>query len=319
MIEMNDPLNYLWVEKFRPKTIADTILPNSLKKTFQNFVNNKEIPNLILSGKPGIGKTTVARAMLDELGCEYIIINGSLEGRQIDTLRLEILNFATSLSLTSSGRKYVIIDEADYLNPNSIQPALRNFMEEYSSNCGFILTCNYKHKIIEPLHSRCSVIEFSIRNDEKAHLAVLFMKRALAILDQENIKYDKATIAQLINKFFPDWRRVLNELQRYSVSGKIDSGIFINMLDSSIKTLFGYLKSKDFTSIRKWVIDYSDIEPSELYRQIYDLAPQYIKSNSLPALVLVLAKYGYQDSFALDKQINTVACLVEIIVEVEWK
>lgn len=310
---------FLWVEKWRPHTVKETILPDALKETFQKFVDQKNIPNLLLTGKPGIGKTTIAKAMLDELGCDYITINGSLEGRLIDTLRDEIKSFASSMSLISSGRKYVIIDEADYLNPNSMQPALRNFMEEYSNNCGFILTCNYKNKIIEPLHSRSSVIDFTIRNDEKPHLSVLFLKRAMEILDSEGIKYDKSTIAQLINKYFPDWRRIINELQRYSVTGKIDSGIFINLAETSIKTLFRLLKEKNFTEIRKWVYENSDIDSADLYHQIYEQAPNYIKPSSLPGLVLILAKYGYQDAFALDKQINTVACLVEINVEVEWK
>src|SRR4029079_9975023 len=256
---------YLWTEIYRPHTIAETILPPSLKNTFSTFVEKKKIPNLPLSGRAGIGKTSIAKAMLDELRADYIVINGSLEGRQIDVLRNEILNYASSMSLTSGGRKYVILDEADYLNPNTVQPALRNFMEEYSQNCGFILTCNYKSKIIEYLHSRCSVIEFNISKQDKPALASQFYKRIVGILKKEKVEYDNAVVASVIAKFFPDFRRVLNELQRYSASGKIDTGILVDFQESSFKALVGFLKEKNFTAIRKWVSDNADMDSSELY------------------------------------------------------
>ena len=257
---------FLWVEKYRPKTIEETILPIELKAVFQQFVDQQNIPNLILSGSAGVGKTTVARAMLEQLGCDYIVINGSMNGN-IDTLRNEILNFASSVSL-SGGRKYVILDEADYLNANSTQPALRNFMEEFSRNCGFILTCNFKNRIIEPLHSRCSVIDFKIGKKEMAKLAMQFMKRVSNILNSENIEFDKAVVAEVIQKHFPDWRRVLNELQRYSATGKIDSGILANLQQVSIKELVSMLKEKNFSGLRKWVGENLDNDQNSIFRQL---------------------------------------------------
>jgi DNA polymerase III delta prime subunit len=245
--------NFLWVEKYRPKKIADTILPTDLKQTFTEFVNQKEVPNLILAGGPGVGKTTVAKAMLEELGCSYIVINGSMNGN-IDTLRNEIKNFASTISF-KGGRKYVILDEADYLNPQSTQPALRNFMEEYSANCGFILTCNFLNRIIAPLHSRCSVIQFKIAASDKPKLAAQFMKRVEMILKTEKVEYDQKVVAELILKHFPDWRRVLNELQRYSATGKIDTGLLANISDVSMKKLMQAIKDKDFSTARKWVVD----------------------------------------------------------------
>jgi len=242
---------FLWVEKYRPKTVDETILPVELKVVFQQFVDQKNIPNLILSGTAGVGKTTIARAMLEQLECDYIVINGSMNGN-IDTLRNEILNFASSVSL-QGGRKYVILDEADYLNANSTQPALRNFMEEFSRNCGFILTCNFKNRIIEPLHSRCSVVDFKISKKDMSKLATQFMKRVETILTTENVEYDKKVVAEVLTKHFPDWRRVLNELQRYSATGKIDSGILANMAETSIKDLLALMKDKNFTEVRKWV------------------------------------------------------------------
>ena len=307
--------DFLWVEKYRPQTVKETILPTNLKETFQKFVDKKNIPNLILAGGSGCGKTTVARAMLEELDCDYIVINGSLSGN-IDTLRNDILQFASSVSLIG-GRKYVILDEADYLNPNSTQPALRNFMEEYSRNCGFILTCNFKNRIIQPLHSRCSVIDFKI-NGNAPQLASKFMKRIKNILDQENIEYDIQVIVEVISKHFPDYRRVLNELQRYGVSGKIDSGILTNMSDENFKTLVGFMKEKKFTEMRRWVGQNLDNEPVLLYRQIYDNANTLMEKGSIPQLVLTISEYQYKSAFVADQEINMVACLTQLMAECEW-
>jgi DNA polymerase III delta prime subunit len=307
---------FLWVEKYRPKTIDDCILPESLKSTFRQFVADKNIPNLILSGSAGVGKTTVARAMLEEIGADYIVINGSLNGN-IDTLRTEIQQFAATVSF-SGGRKYVILDEADYLNANSTQPALRNFMEQYSKNCGFILTCNFVNRIIEPLHSRCSLVEFKIPKNDMPKLAVQFMKRAEMILSTEKVDYDKAILAELIQKHFPDWRRVLNELQRYSANGKIDSGIFINLSDDSFKTLVDFVRNKNFAEMRKWVADNSDGDDTGLFRKFYDQAYKYVKPQSIPQLVLLISKYQYQSAFAADKEINLAAFLTECMIDVEF-
>jgi DNA polymerase III delta prime subunit len=309
--------DFLWVEKYRPKTIEETILPADLKATFQQFVDQKNIPNLILSGSAGVGKTTVARAMLEELGCDYIVINGSMNGN-IDTLRNEILNFASSVSL-SGGRKYVILDEADYLNANSTQPALRNFMEEFSANCGFILTCNFKNRIIDPLHSRCSVIDFKISKKDMAKLAMQFMKRVNVILETENVEYDKAVIAEVIQKHFPDWRRVLNELQRYSATGKIDTGILANLDEASFKQLIEYLKTRNFTSARKWVGENLDGDQTELFRKLYDNASELLTLEGEAQLILLLGRYQYQAAFVADPEINTMALLTEIMTDVEFK
>lgn len=308
---------FLWVEKYRPKKIEDTILPAELKETFQQFVNQQNIPNLLLNGPAGCGKTTVARAMLEELGCDYIIINGSMNGN-IDTLRNEIKNFASAVSL-SGGRKYVILDEADYLNANSTQPALRNFMEEYSKNCGFILTCNFKNRIIDPLHSRCTVIDFKIKKSELPTLATQMMKRLVGILSKENIEYDKAVVAEVLKKHFPDWRRVINELQRYSATGKIDSGILVNLQEVSLKELMSMLKSRDFTNMRKWVGENVDNDADVIYRKIFDQANQYLTTSSVPIVILIIGKYQYQHAFAADSEINLVCCLTEIMMEAEWK
>lgn len=309
--------HFLWVERYRPKTIQDTVLPAELKQTFQQFVNDQVVPNLLLSGRAGTGKTTVARAMLEELGCEYIIINGSMNGN-IDTLRNDISNFASSVSLTG-GRKYVILDEADYLNPNSTQPALRNFMEEFSKNCGFILTCNFKNKIIEPLHSRCSVVEFKIPTKEKPKLAATFFKRILDILQKENVTFDEKVVAAVVEKHFPDFRRTLNELQRYSATGSIDSGILVNVQDTSIKELVGYMKTKDFTHVRKWVGENLDTDPVILFRNFYDSANDHFKQSAIPQLVLLIAEYQYKQAFIADSEINVVAFLTEVMVECEFK
>jgi len=308
---------FLWVEKYRPKTIADTILPEGLKKTFQQFVDQKNVPNLLLTGSAGVGKTTVARAMLEELEADYIVINGSMNGN-IDTLRTTIQNFASSVSF-SGGRKYVILDEADYLNANSTQPALRNFMEEYSRNCGFILTCNFKNRIIEPLHSRCSVVEFKLAKKDLPELAMQFMKRVRMILTTENVEFDKEAVAAVIMKHFPDARRILNELQRYSATGKIDSGILVNLSEESFKKLLGYMREKNFNSVRKWVGENSDMDTTELFRKFYDQASEVMPPNSIPQLVLHLANYQYKSAFVADHEINLVACLTEILADCEFK
>lgn len=305
--------HFLWVEKYRPKTVSETILPNDLKAIFQKFVDQKNIPNLILAGSAGVGKTTVARAMLEQLNCDYITINGSMNGN-IDTLRNEILNFASAVSLTG-GRKYVILDEADYINANSTQPALRNFMEEFSRNCGFILTCNFKNRIIEPLHSRCSVIDFKISKKDMVKLASQFLKRVEAILQNEKIDFDKSVLAEIIQKHFPDWRRVLNELQKYSASGKIDSGILSDIHVESIKELIDFMKEKNYTEMRNWVNSNLDTDVNILYRQFYDSATQYLEKSSIPYLVLLIAKYQYQHSFAANADINFMAFLTETMIE----
>lgn len=307
--------DFLWVEKYRPRTISDTILPDELKQTFQQFVDQDNIPNLLLSGGPGVGKTTVARAMCEQLGVDYIVINGSMNGN-IDTLRTEIKDFASTVSF-SGGRKYVILDEADYLNPQSTQPALRNFMEEFSSNCGFILTCNFKNRIIDPLHSRCSVIEFKINGKDKASMASQLFKRVKAILSDENVSYDQKTLAELITLYFPDFRRVINELQRYSATGSIDSGILANH-SSNIQDLVVILKNKKFVDMRKWIADHKDIDTAQLYRQLYDNASQYVNPQSIPQLVVTLAEYQYKAAFVADHEINNVACMTELMMEVQW-
>jgi DNA polymerase III delta prime subunit len=308
---------FLWVEKYRPKTVQDCVIPSNLKKAFQQFVDNKEVPNLLLCGTAGTGKTSVARAMLEEIGCDYIIINGSMNGN-IDTLRTDIKNFASTVSFTNS-RKYVILDEADYLNANSTQPALRNFMEEFSKNCGFILTCNFKNRIIEPLHSRCSVVEFKITKEEKPKIAACFFKRVCNVLKSENVEYEEKVVAEVVTKHFPDFRRVLNELQRYSAVGKIDSGILANQFDSNIKTLFSSMKSKNFKEVRTWVSENSDIDASTFFRAIYDNASEAIRPQSLPQLIVTLADYQYKNAFVADQEINIMACLIEIMSEAEFK
>lgn len=309
--------NFLWVEKYRPKTIEETVLPKSTKSIFQKFVDQKKIPNMILSGTAGVGKTTVARAMLEELGCDYIIINGSMDGN-IDTLRTKILNFAASVSF-SGGRKYVILDEADYLNANSTQPALRNFMEEFSANCGFILTCNYVNRIIEPLHSRCSIVDFKINKKDKEEMFIEAFKRLRKILKEENIPNDKEVLVSLLQKYFPDFRRCINELQRYSATGKIDTGILSNFVEVSLGKLIKAMREKDFTSVRKWVSDNSDMEVNSFFRKLYDVSNDQFTPIGVAQLVLILAKYQYQSAFVVDQEINTSALCVEIMMDVEFR
>lgn len=308
---------FLWSQRYRPKTIDDCILTKELKGTFQEFVNKGEIPNMVLSGRAGVGKTTVARAMLDQLDCDYYMVNGSMYGN-IDTLRTDILQFASTVSLMG-GRKYVILDEADYLNPNSTQPALRNFIEEFSKNCGFILTCNFKNKIIEPLRSRCTNIEFTIPKNEKPKLAMAFMKRVKGILNTEDISYDEKVVAQLISNHFPDWRRVLNELQRYSVNGQIDTGILSNLNDESMKAVMALMKEKSFTKLRKWVGENIDLDAAQLFRSLYDNAGEFLQPKSIPQLVLILGEYQYKAAFVSDPEINIMACLTSIMSECEFE
>ena len=308
---------FLWVEKYRPKKIVDTILPLELKKSFQTFVDQKNIPNLILSGGAGVGKTTVARAMLEELGCDYIVINGSMNGN-IDTLRNEIANFASAVSLIGT-RKYVILDEADYLNANSTQPALRNFMEEFSRNCGFILTCNYKNRIIGPLHSRCSVIDFDIPKDSKPKLAGQFFKRVVDILKKENVKFEEAVVAEVIKKHFPDWRRVINELQRYSATGAIDSGILTSFKDMNVRDLFAAMKARNYDDVRRWVHDNSDQDQNAVFQSVFDSAEDYVEKKSIPELIVIIADYQYKASFVANHEINLLAFLVETMMRVEFK
>ncbi len=309
--------DFLWVEKYRPKDIQSCILPKALQTTLTEFISNGDIPNCILSGGPGVGKTTAAKAMLDELGLTYMFINGSEESG-IDVLRTKIKNFASTVSL-HGGRKYLILDEADYLNPQSTQPALRGFIEEFHKNCGFILTCNYKNRLIPPLHSRCSVIDFTIPNSEKIKLAEKFFKRAMNILKEEDIKFEPKVVSEVIMKFFPDWRRVLNELQRYSVSGNIDAGILVNISDVNIKELMHSMKNKEFTNVRKWVVDNLDNDTSRLLRNVYDNLYDFVDGNSIPHVVVILGEYQYKAAFVADQEINTLACLTEIMARAKFK
>ena len=308
---------FLWVEQYRPKDIGSCVLPNNLKDTLTEFVSEGNLPNWILSGGPGVGKTTAAKAMIEQIGATYMMINGSEESG-IDVLRTKIKNFASTVSL-EGGRKYIILDEADYLNPQSTQPALRGFMEEFHKNCGFILTCNYKNRIIKPLHSRCSTIDFSIPNSEKPTLAKQFMERIISILDENKVEYEPRVIAEVINNHFPDWRRVLNELQRYSVSGKIDAGILVNISETNIKKLMGEMKKKEFTNVRKWVVDNLDNDPTRLFRQLYDNLYNYVDAGSIPHVVVILGEYQYKSAFVADQEINLMACLTEIMGAAKFK
>ena len=307
---------FLWVEKYRPTKIEDTILPESLKQTFQKVVSGGELPNMLFTGTAGLGKTTVARALCNELDCDYILINGSEEGN-IDTLRTKIKQFASSVSL-QGGYKVVILDEADYLNPQSTQPALRGFIEEFSNNCRFILTCNFKNRIIEPLHSRCGVYEFNTSKKDMVDLCQNFMARCQLILSNEQIKYDDKSVAELIMKFAPDWRRVLNELQRYSINGVIDSGILNSIKDKNYDDLFSHLKNKDFKKMRNWVVNNIDTDASAIFRAMYDRMSDKVAPQSIPQLVLILADYQYKNAFVADHELNVVACLTEVMSDVQF-
>ena len=309
-------VDFLWVEKYRPKTVSDIVLPQSLKQTFQKIVASKELPNMLFTGTAGLGKTTVARALCNELGCDYILINGSEEGN-IDTLRTKIKQFASSVSL-QGGYKVVILDEADYLNPQSTQPALRGFIEEFSKNCRFILTCNFKNRIIEPLHSRCGVYEFNTSKKSMIELCESFMARCKTILDNEKVEHDTKPVAELIMKFAPDWRRVLNELQRYSINGKIDSGIVSNLQDKNFDDLFSHLKNKNFKSMRSWVVNNIDTDASAIFRAIYDRMTDKVAPQSIPSLILLLADYQYKNAFVADHELNVVACLTEVMSDVQF-
>ena len=308
---------YLWVEKYRPQKIDDCVLPQSLKNTFKEFIASGELPNFLFCGGAGVGKTTVAKALCNEIGAEYLFINGSEESG-IDVLRTKIKGFASSVSLTDA-KKVIILDEADYLNPNSTQPALRAFIEEFSNNCRFIFTCNYKNRIIDPLHSRCSVIDFKIENNEKQTIAAGFFKRVMNILTQENIVADQKVVAELITKYFPDYRRILNELQRYSVSGRIDSAILLNVTEESFKELIKNMKDKNFTEVRKWVAKNSDSDSINIFRQLYDSAFTVMETASIPQLVLILADYQYKAAFVADHELNLMAALTEVMAQCKMK
>ena len=309
--------DFLWVEQYRPKTIEDCILPESLKSLFSSFIKKGELSNMLFSGTPGIGKTTVAKALCEEMNCDWIMINGSEEGG-IDVLRNKIKNFASTVSL-SGGKKVVILDEADYLNPQSTQPALRGFVEEFHKNCRFILTCNFKNRIIEPLHSRFSNIEFKVNPKDKPKLASRLFERAIYILKEQNVSYEDKVLVELITKHFPDFRKLINELQRYSVSGAIDAGILVNVSDENLKTLVTHLKNKEFSDMRKWVVNNLDNDPVKIFRKIYDTLYTNLEPSTIPHAVLIIADYQYKSAFVADQEINLVACLTELMSQVKFK
>ena len=309
--------DFLWVEQYRPKTIDDCILPDSLKNLFSSFIKKGELSNMLFSGTPGIGKTTVAKALCEQMNCDWIMINGSEEGG-IDVLRNKIKNFASTVSL-SGGKKVVILDEADYLNPQSTQPALRGFVEEFHKNCRFILTCNFKNRIIEPLHSRFSNIEFKVNPKDKPKLASRLFERAIYILKEQNVSYEDKVLVELITKHFPDFRKLINELQRYSVSGSIDAGILVNVSDENLKTLVTHLKNKEFGDMRKWVVNNLDNDPVKIFRKIYDTLYTNLEPSTIPHAVLIIADYQYKSAFVADQEINLVACLTELMSQVKFK
>jgi len=309
--------DFLWVEQYRPKTIDDCILPDSLKNLFSSFIKKGELSNMLFSGTPGIGKTTVAKALCEQMNCDWIMINGSEEGG-IDVLRNKIKNFASTVSL-SGGKKVVILDEADYLNPQSTQPALRGFVEEFHKNCRFILTCNFKNRIIEPLHSRFSNIEFKVNPKDKPKLASRLFERAIYILKEQNVDYEDKVLVELITKHFPDFRKLINELQRYSVSGSIDAGILVNVSDENLKTLVTHLKNKEFSDMRKWVVNNLDNDPVKIFRKIYDTLYTNLEPSTIPHAVLIIADYQYKSAFVADQEINLVACLTELMSQVKFK
>ena len=308
---------FLWVEKYRPKTIDDCILSDTIKGTLNDLVKEERVPNLMFTGPAGVGKTTVARAICDMTNSDYIIINGSDEGRMIDTLRTKMTQFCSTISL-QGGRKVVIIDEADYMNPDSVQPAMRGFIEKFAENCSFIFTCNFKNRIIEPIHSRCAVVDFTLKKDEKPEIASQFLIRCGNILSEENIEHDKRVVIELINKHFPDFRRVINELQRYSTSGTIDSGILANIGEINLNELVVALREKNFPKMRQWVTSNVDNDPASVYRKIYDKLYEVLDKSSIPQAVLIIADYQYKSAFVADQEINLVACLIELMAECEF-
>ena len=307
----------LWVEGYRPKTIDECILSETIKGTLSDLVKDEKIPNLMFTGPSGVGKTTAARAICEQTNSDYIIINGSDEGRMIDTLRTKLTQFCSTISL-GGGRKVVIIDEADYMNPDSVQPAMRNFIEKFAENCSFIFTCNYKNRIIDPIHSRCAVVDFTLDKKEKPEIAMQFLNRCDQILTEHSIVYDKDVVAALINKHFPDFRRVINELQRYSTSGEINSGILANIGELNLNQLISALREKNFQNMRQWVVTNVDNDPATVYRKIYDKLYEVLEKSSIPQAVLIIADYQYKSAFVADQEVNLVACLVELMAECEF-
>ena len=310
--------DFLWVEKYRPSKVVDCILPSDLEETFSEYVDKGSVPNLILTGGPGTGKTTAAKALCKETQTDYLMVNGSTEGRNIDTVRTTLTQFCSSVSMTGN-RKAIIMDEADYMNPDSVQPALRGFIEQFGNNVSFLFTCNYRSRIIDPIHSRCAVLDFIIPNNEKPKIAEKYLDRCELILDDEDVIYDKKVLIELIMKYFPDFRRVLNELQRYSVSGKIDTGILSNLNEINLNELVGGLRGKKFSEVRKWANQNIDQDTTKIFRKLYDNLNGQLKPQSIPQAILIIADYQYKSAFVADQEINLVACLTEIMVECEFK
>ena len=307
----------LWVEQYRPSTIDECILSETIKGTLTDLVKDEKVPNLMFTGPPGVGKTTAARALCEQTNSDYLIINGSDEGRMIDTLRTKLTQFCSTISF-GGGRKVVIIDEADYMNPDSVQPAMRNFIEKFAENCSFIFTCNYKNRIIDPIHSRCAVVDFTLKKEEKPQIAAKFLNRCEHILTNEKIVFDKDVVVALIQKHFPDFRRVINELQRHSTSGNIDSGILANIGELNLNQLISALREKNFHNMRQWVVSNVDNDPTTVYRKIYDKLYEVLEKSSIPPAVLIIADYQYKSAFVADQEVNLVACLVELMAECEF-